>query len=241
MEYMNSKSLAWAPSTLKSEEARLSAVVDVLDGSPDHLWRHMEEKKMKPYARLTTWIRVSSFYDFLMSKGYVRTNPYKTFKQENARLFKNTYTPKKPEMTYEEAKARIEKIEDPAIRRRALEIIGSGLRYTESSTHSNGGVYGKGSKHREVHIPEVVGPEFQGTYQTFRRALAKVGLKPHDLRKLFLSKLVEMGANEFELMEAAGWTSLAPAKAYINVNKATLKARIKKLQGGGNNGNHSSE
>ncbi len=231
-DYLDSMKLAWAPSTLQSEGARLSAVEHVLDGDPDHLWQHMEKNEMKPYARLTTWIRVSHYWDHLIQKNLQPNNPYRAFKAKNARLFRHTYTPKKPEMTYEDAKARIHQIKDPSIRRRAFEIIGSGTRWTESCTHSNGSVRGKGSKDRPVYVPEVSGPAFVGTYQTFRRALASVGLKPHDLRKLFLTKLVEMGANEFELMEAAGWTSLAPAKSYINVNRDALKARIKKLQGG---------
>jgi integrase len=229
-EYLKSKQLAWAPTTLKSEGARLSAVEHVLDGDPTRLWELMEERKMKPYARLTTWIRVMNYWDFLVDSGKTSSNPYRSFRRRNARLFKHTYTPCKPTLSYEEAKARIESIEDPTIRRRALEMIGSGARWAESETHKDGTVVGKGGKSRQLYVPQVDGPEFIGTYQTFRRGLAKVGLKPHDLRKLFLTKLVELGANEFELMEAAGWSSMAPARSYINVNRDNLAARIKKIQ-----------
>lgn len=231
-DYLQSKQLAWAPSTQKSEEARLSAVIDDLNGDAEALWKLLVSRDMAPYARLTTWIRVTNFWGYLNAQGHVRGNPYQVFKEMNARLFKHTYQPKKPEISYEEAEARIKEIEDESIRRRALEILGSGMRWTESGTHSHGGVSGKGSKNREVYVPEVGGPEYHGTYQTFRRALGKVGLKPHDLRKLFLTKLVELGANEFELMEAAGWESISPARSYINVNKAALKARVRKLQKG---------
>lgn len=230
-EYIESKEMAWAPTTLKSEGARLSAVAEALDGDPGHLWKHMLNTNMAPYSRVTTWVRVVHFWSYLQSKGVVKSNPYKVFKDENARLFKNAYKHSKPEMTYEEAIKRIESLEDPAIKRRALEIIGSGARWSESESHSGNSVVGKGSKERAIYVPKINGPDFIATYQTFRRSLATVGLKPHDLRKLFLSRLVEMGANEFELMEAAGWATLGPAKAYINVNKESLKAKVKKLQG----------
>lgn len=225
-KYIESKKLAWAPSTLRSEEARLSAVAAVLNGDPGQLWQHLEDKGIKPYARVSTWIRVVSFWDFL---GHT-TNPYKEFKEKNARLFKHTYVPKKPEMTYEEARKLVDSIQDQSIRRRALEILGSGARWFESASHSGGNVSGKGSKNRALYVPSVEGPAFRGSYQTFRRALESLGLKPHDLRKLFLTKLVELGANEFELMEAAGWSSMTPARSYINVNKDRLQAKIRMMQ-----------
>ena len=231
--YLESKKLAWAPSTLKSEKARLTALADVLNGDPQALWDHMEVVGMGRYTRQTTWVRVIGFWQHLNDRGLRQGNPYRAFRTTNARLFKNVYNPRLPEITYEEAKKRIETISEPSCRRRALEILGSGTRWQESETHSGGVVSGKGGKQREVYVPKVEGPKFEASYRTFLRCLAEVGLTPHMLRKIFLSKMAEDGASEFELMEVAGWNSIGPARAYIKVHRDKVRKRVEKIQKGG--------
>lgn len=226
-EYMDSKQYAWAPSTLRSELYRLQSVSDKLDGNPVKLWKGIQYQK--PYSRLTTWTRVTEYWQWLMDEGKISygKNPYKEWRTKNARVFKNVYLKKTPEITYQEAKERIGTITDPRVREKALRLLEGGLRFSESDTLRDGTVNGKGSKRRRAFCTE-------GTidcgYGVVYRALRKIGIRPHDLRKLFLSRLVEMGANEFELCEVAGWSNLNTASSYIKTNPSRIKKLVEMVQ-----------
>jgi len=229
--YIASKQYAWAPTTIKSEAHRLAAIADKLNGRPETLWLALQDRA--PYTRLTIWTRVSDFYDWMIEENLKEgPNEYKKWRKKNAKVFKNVYRKTKPEISYNEALRLIHTLENAGVRKRALEIIGSGVRYNEYRTHNNGIVCGKGSKFRAVYKPEIIGKDYEGSYQAFRRALAKVGLKPHDLRKLFLTRLVELGANEFELCEVAGWASISTASSYIKVNSDRTRRLVEQIHGG---------
>lgn len=234
-KYLESKRLAWSASTLRSEAARLNAWAPVLDGNPSALWAEMERRGTKAYSRVTTWTRVVQVIDWLIGAGALSApagNAYKAWREENARLFKNAYVRRQPDVTFEEAEKRLNSL--PAdVARRGLEILYSGMRYAESCTHKDGRVIGKGGKAREVYVPAVKGPEYERAYTTFVRHLRGVGLKPHDLRKLALTRLVELGANEFELCHIAGWSSLAPALSYIKVKARRKQELMMKLRRAG--------
>jgi hypothetical protein len=235
-QYLESKRLAWSPSTQRSEAARLNAWATHLDGNPSTLWAEMERREMGRYSRVTTWTRIVQLVDWLRAPSRplsaCTVNPYKAWRAENARLFKNAYVRRKPEVTFEEAE-RLLKTLPADVQRRGLEILGSGMRYTEAASHEDGHVVGKGGLVREVFVPRVDGPEYRRAYTTFVRHLRSVGLKPHDLRKLALTRLVELGANEFELCEIAGWTSLAPARSYIKVKRQRVEGLMKGLRKAG--------
>jgi hypothetical protein len=225
-KYIESKKFAWSPTTIRSETYRLQGVADFLDGNPETLWRAIQT--MKPYARLTLWTRVTNYWQFLLDGDYVKgKNLYAKWKQENARLFKNSYVRQKPEITIEEAKRRIEQIPNQAYRERARSIVRSGLRFTESNHITGGTVRGKGGKTRKVFV-ESDGQNIK--YDGFHKALSKVGLKSHDLRKLFLSRLVDLGINEFELCEIAGWSNINTASSYIKVNASRLDDLVQKAR-----------
>lgn len=232
-EYLAARQMAWAPVTHRNTRYALLAMLPHLDG-PAALWKFLQSRK--PYARVTMWTQAMSFIQWAIDRRKMEgPNEFKIFREENARLFRNTYQPKKPEISYEEAVERINRIADGAIRRRALEIIGSGVRYSESAAiDSHGTVRGKGGKERRVYQPSVDGPNYQGSYQTFRKGLAAVGLKPHDLRKIALSRLVELGADPFDLCQVAGWSSIETAQSYIRVNSGKIEQLMHRLQNGAN-------
>jgi hypothetical protein len=231
-EYVESMGNAWAETTKRSELHRLNAVKDVLDGDPERLWNKLEY--MKPYSRLTTWTRVTQYWDWLMGerKTNETQNPYKLWRKKNARVFKNAYTRQKPEISFKEAEDRIKTIEDEDIRTLALQILHSGMRTAEVGSYKDGerDVVGKGGRRRRIYLHSSEGRVNDSVrYWQLRRALAKVGLKPHDLRKIFLSRLVELGANEFELCEVAGWSSITTASSYIKVSKNRLEELVKRI------------
>lgn len=217
--YIDDHKLSWAPTTLKSEKHRLLAIENRLNGDPMQLWEYLLGVQ-KPYTRTTTWIRIVHFWQWLLDNKYREgDNTYAQFRRKNARLFKNTYQTKKPSISFEYAVKLIKTIPNSNHRRQALSLLGSGERYSESIQSGTAGVVGKGSKYRNTFRPNNQTVSGNSSYSAFRRALGKRGLKPHDLRKLLASKLVEKGMNEADLMEVMGWSSIITAKAYLQPKK----------------------
>jgi hypothetical protein len=221
-EYLKDMELAWSPATLRSERYRLAAVADLLDGDARKLWDSIQGQK--PYSRVTTWTRVTAFYQWCLDNGRIqRSNPYAQFRAKNGRLFKNQYQRHVPDVVWADALRRIDSIPDSAVREKANELVRTGMRYTESFSLENGSVTGKGGKVRAVFLPDGSrSTSYRGSYATFWRKLARAGLKPHDLRKLYLNRAVELGANPFELMALAGWSHLNTAQSYVEANKTAL-------------------
>lgn len=220
-EYLAEHEQAWSPNTARSTKYTLLGLLELLDGDAKKLWDHME-KSQAPYTRVTSWARVVKFWDWCQEKGKLHEksagNPYSRFRQRNARSFKYTYTRRPAAFTFGDAKARCERITDPSVRKKALELLQTGMRWTESTTLKNGVVVGKGGKVREIlSMPHIEGPKYEGSYSTFVRHLKNVGLKPHDLRKVFADNLVKKaGFHEFDLCETMGWESLETARSYVS-------------------------
>lgn len=226
-KYIQSKSSIWAPTTIKSEKHRLKAIESALDGNPETLWKALQLHGR--YTRLTTWIRVIDYWNQTHHTTN-STNPYHAYKQSNPTKFRRVYERRIPIITFEQAREQIGTIDDLEVRRQGLSLLYSGQRYSESiQVSTNGNVVGKGNKQRPDFRPETSEGRYGKSYQTFRRRLSKLGLKPHDLRKICLSKLVELGANEFELMEIAGWSSIKVASSYIRTNRTKLNQLMGRL------------
>lgn len=230
--YIEDHRLAWSPTTLRSERYRLQGIQEILDGDPHRLWQTLESRQ-RPYSRVTTWTRVVSFWDWLVREGH-RTgpNPYQIFREKNARLFRYVYQTKTPTVSFSEAVERVGKLTGRA-RGLGLQMLGTGERFHESQqrTDERGRVVGKGSKPRHTYRPEAPGEDRDVSYSSFRRALQAAGLVPHDLRKLFASRLVELGAREVDLLKAMGWSSMETAKRYLQPRSdAQLKSMFKEVQ-----------
>lgn len=220
--YIESKKRSWSESTSKSERYRLSALAPYLTGEPSVLWDHIHST-LAPYSRVTAYIRATAFWQWCLTGGYLEKdsneNRYQTFRQENKKLFKNSYERKKAPCSFEEAKKRLGKIEDAAVRLKATSLLMHGLRYSELGTVEDGSLYGKGDKRRRLYgldVPaELLVEVKKVSYSTLNKALSDVGLKPHDLRKIFATRLVERGINHFDLCEVMGWSSIQTATCYI--------------------------
>lgn len=234
-KYIEAHKLSWAESTLKSEKARLNALKDLLQPSsiqedPNALWQALKDRKMSAYTRVITWTRVSHFYYWCLSEGYLKgSNVYADFRKKNARLFKYTYKRQLPNISFSEARVKILQINNKSIREKALEFLSTGMRWNEQFSYQNGEVIGKGSKIRKIFLPKKSIGKCERSYSTFRRELQKINLKPHMLRKICLSRLVELGASPFELCEIAGWSNLNTASSYIKVSEIKLKNLMGKL------------
>jgi integrase len=229
-EYLSSKREDWASSTQTSEMHRLESVKDLLDGNPETLWNGISG--LAKYSKVTVWSRVTALWDFCVDHGYTKgPNPYRAFRTAKSARFKNAYTRKTPDMSFDEARSRLESISDPAVRAHALFILYTGARFGESCTvGSDGTVTGKGGRVRTLHVPPGLETAAKAPYHRVRRALAGLGLKPHMLRKILLTRLAALGADVFELCEIAGWSSPAPAMSYVRA--AGVKQLMNTVQGG---------
>lgn len=225
--YIERKANAWSHTTLKSERARLTQSINLLEAAnPAEAHEQLRKAGRSPYTIKTAFIRFSSFYDWLCLQGHAQSNPFSSYMKVNANLFKHAYKKERVSLTFKEAADLIAQIEDVATREKAKRLLVAGLRYAESFTEKNGEVVGKGGKVRKVFNEGVGSVAYEKSYSTLRRALAKVGLKPHTLRKLFATQMIENGAQEADLLEVLGWSSIQTAAIYLQPKRDEQLARL---------------
>lgn len=236
-QYLAYKSNVWSKTTLRSETYRLASVSSILNLAPMEVYTALS-KDLGRYSVLTTWIRIVSFLEWCSNQ--VEGQPGKTqeitqsakafraFRTENPRLFSGCYTRKAPKISYSEAKNRILKLRTP-FKEKALQLLETGMRFGESGTLDNSVVIGKGNKRRQIFLGEIK-DIVEVDYNLFYRELRKIGLKPHDLRKLFASQLVDNGANEFQLTQIMGWENINTAQAYIRTDHKKLESLVNKIR-----------
>lgn len=226
--YLESKALAWSPTTLKSERSRLRMLPPSLISEPAKLYTHLLEKcGRKPYTIKTTFVRLSDFSDWLLAHGHTdRPNTVRSFLQTHSRLFKHAYKAERLEVTYEEAQVKLNSIGCREVREKAQQLLAGGLRFRESSTICKGQVIGKGGKPRDVFLPAELEHPIDCSYSQLYRALKKLGLKPHGLRKLAATRWAEAGARTDEILLLGGWESMETVTKYVQPRK---KEELKKL------------
>jgi integrase len=227
--YIRDHANAWAPTTLKSERARLRAASAFF--SRGDLERPSIQYKLglcekiyaallgrKPYTIATTWSRVTNFYDWLIVQGKCPApNPFKEWRNKNRRLFKHVYKRRPAPVGFEEARRRIEAISDGTIRDKCLELLTNGLRYSETLKREGKYVTGKGGKRRRVYGLPATGEEVP--YHRIVFHLGEVGLKPHDLRKCFATEMHRRGMDQVDLCKVMGWESFETARSYLQPKK----------------------
>jgi integrase len=214
-QYIESKKLAWSPSTIRSETYRLRAVDMKLVKDATKQYEHLASK-LKPYALKTMFIRLTDFYEWMLEQGHASGhNIYRKFMKDNARLFKYAYKKEEVNVDFEDAIRRINKLQNPEVREAAIFYVKTGLRYFELAKVEDGHVVGKGGFRRAVLIPAGLRvPTLTASYSSFLQALKKVGLRPHVLRKVYANRLLRAGWTQADVMAALGWRSLQTVSSY---------------------------
>lgn len=221
--YLASKSNSCAASTLSGMGRRLKPIAASLNGDPHALWAVLEAK-YSPYTRVTLWVTVTSFWDWMIEEGHTDgPNRYTEFRKRNRNFFKNTYARRAVEFTYEEVREKVLGIDDDATREKALQLLTGGLRYTESKTLTpDGYLMGKGASPRKAYVAPV---DYRQSYSTFLREMKKVGITPHVLRKVTATKLGRV-MDDITLMEVFGWKSIETSKFYRQPMKEAETRKI---------------
>jgi len=225
-KYLNDHKNAWQESSQRSERARLNGVSSILSQSEDPQFVYDSVKdQLAPYAIQTLFTRLNHFYTWLLEEG-LRTGPniFSRWRRKNARLFKGVYRREKLNVSFEDAEKRIANIDTQDIRDAALTLLRTGMRLCELENVSGGKVIGKGEKERKIYSPA---RKTTATRGQIYRALKKIGLKPHTLRKLFATRVARAGARPEDLCEIMGWSSIKTAYYYLQPKKEEeLKALV---------------
>lgn len=227
-KYIEAKKIGWSQASINSESIRLNKVMHVIDGDATKLWTELDARYSR-HTRVTVFNRVSCFFDWAIKKQHLAgPNPYAAFREENPRCFQNFYVRKPADMTFLDTKQRIEQIPDMIPRRKCMQLLTTGMRWTESGTLTpDGFVTGKGNKIRQVYPMVGYAEVIDADYRCVLRWLKKVGIKgPHMLRKIFLTECVRRKMDPFDLQDTAGWASLNTAQSYIAANKENIRATI---------------
>lgn len=224
--YLDSKKNSWSPATLKSEEARLHTISPLMT-SPEALYTALSAA-YAPYSVVTYWTRAVALYDFYLRSCdlEIRSNPFADYRKDNARLFKNKYQPRHVEVTFEQAKNFIETIKDPDTYEACARALFGGLRIHEVHAIQGSLVTGKGGKSRNYFGPAVSRMLPRTIGDKVRKALAPINLTPHDLRRLFATKIVQEGMKEADLLKVMGWNSILTAKSYLQPKANSELANI---------------
>lgn len=222
-KYIKSKEGSWSPTTLRTEAYRLRGLKKEHLIDPETLWNYLKkERGLKPYALKTSYIRASELAEYAMRTGFLPkgANLLKEYMRDHALKFRAAYEHRPVGISFSEAAERINSL--PAgIREKAVQLLATGMRISESmSLSEEGTVVGKGGRVRVIPLAsEYAAKEFDKSETTLRRALKKIGLTPHQLRKLCATELVKHGASEADLMQIMGWRTSQMAAVYVQAER----------------------
>lgn len=216
-KYLDSHSLSWSETTLRAERYRLVSIAAHLESGmgPAALYTLLRERLSESTLK-TTFIRIASLYDF----AAISPNPYREFIKNSPRLFRYAIMARPAPCGLKGAREAIEQMRDPECKRHAQSLLNSGLRWSESVTAdlNKKTVVGKGAKPRRV-FGDISGFSSGISYKRFWNELRKVGLRPHDLRKILATELANGGADHIDLMKIFGWSNIQTASFYLQPKK----------------------
>lgn len=219
--FLEARKTKWSASTLRTIPFRLKGVTMAHLQSPQKLYDYLsKERGLSRYTLNTTYINIADFAEFLVDEGELEVSRLKKWKADNANLFKHAYTKKRVDISFAEALEKINQIDVADIRAKCLQLLATGMRYTESETLEDGQVVGKGGYVRTVpNANQFKADDFTKTYGAVYKQLKKVGLTPHMLRKICATEHAKDGASEADLMNIFGWRNSTMAHMYVQARR----------------------
>lgn len=203
----------WDAKTLNYRKSMLKKLSDNLGRSSVSSLFFYIDNNLAPYSRVTYLSMAIDYYNWLLETGRKQgENEIAKMKKRKASKYKNAYERKITGIRYEEAEHRVNQIEDKEVRDVCLILLSSGLRLSEVFQVSGGIVHGKFNVKRAFVGEEFKAPEVHPN--TIRNHLRKVGLKPHDLRKAFATKIIDAGLELTDTASVMGWKSYKTAALY---------------------------
>lgn len=233
--YLESKSPTWTEATYKSEKSRLITLRHLLNMEPIEALKVLRAQGKKPYTIKTAFIRFSNFMEWAIQEGIIEgRNEFKYFLTSNKQVFRNAYNSKELSTDYGAALKAIEgRIPQKSCRDAALFLLKTGLRISELyklKVGEDGNIYviGKGGKRRRVFATTL--PTELPSKSAIGSALSKIGLKPHDLRKLYATELLRNNIDLPTLCKVMGWSNIQTAMKYLQADSGDqLQARLEEI------------
>ena len=211
--YINAHELAWAPTTLRSERARLNSVASLIASGPRVLY-DAKVNELGPYTMRTLFIRLADLEDWA-NRGW----GYKQFAEENSRLFKHAYKKERVNVSKDLITTSISSIEDNYLRSLADGLFRNGMRISELGSYNKdtGLVMGKGGRTRRLLAVDALPDTYPSArhISQLRAELKARGLKPHTLRKGAATLLARADMPIQDLMQVMGWSSMQTAASYL--------------------------
>lgn len=235
-EYLSYHDSVWNDKTYASESSKLKTIIRAMRKSGLNgvaFYEALKEEGYKPYTIKSLSQRAGAVYAFAQTKGIVSNfnNPFKDLLIRHPHLFRNAYKPERLKLDFDEARKRIETIPNETIKLFCLALLTSGLRIHEAYlvNTETASVVGKGGKERFTSFLFPAHLTMPSEYQV-RTALAKIGLKPHSLRKLLATKLSRSDLRHADIMTIMGWSSIETAQKYFQpLNEEELKRKMKEI------------
>lgn len=233
-EYLEIKKNAWTKQTLITVKSVLERYGNSVQRkqSAEALVKLFELNGIKRYTQQTYMMYLRGFWRYMHDEEA----PYAEFLKANKQLFKNAYGRKTVNCTFEKAQKTLHDLPPSLEREACLRMLLSAQRASEAGLYrgesnkqeniNEDTIVGKGGRVRANLSP--IGTDPVSYFRVYTYLREHLGISPHDLRKLALTRAGDNGASAADLCEIAGWTSIETAYYYLQPkDKERLKGMMK--------------
>lgn len=234
ISYMDYNDARWDSKTYKVEASKLKTILAAVRQSGlsgMEFYKELVSMGYKPYTIKALFQTAALLFAHAQKEKITSniTNPFEDFLTKNNHIFRHAYKVERLKFDFDEARRRINTLEDANIREFCLAILHSGLRISEAYkvNHDTQSVIGKGGKQRFVMF-DYKGDQPPPGQARVRTALASIELKPHSLRKLLATKLSrDSSLTHIDIMTIMGWSSIETAQKYMQpLAEQELKQKV---------------
>lgn len=229
LQYLESKEGGlWSETTMRSESSRLRKLEPMLSRAnfdPATLLKLLRAEGYKEYTIKKSFVRLDNMFAWALKRNLVDRNVFGEWLEDNSYVFKNAYKKKQLSgVTYESALRGIENLDVSKDVRDALTfLLKTGLRLHELGKVEREGeslvVVGKGGKKRRIFYKGELTPFLtQVSSHRLRSALAVLDLTPHDLRRLYATRLLKKQIPIHDVAKATGHSSIETLLKYLQTS-----------------------
>lgn len=214
-KYIESQENAWTSTSFKTELSRLRAHSTLVTGQPSDLHEGLKRKGLSGSTIKTVFVRVADYWGWL-NRLRNEDNPYHLYMEKHARVFKRVFVKQVVNMSFDEALSKLEQATMAPERKAYLvSLLNTGARVSElENVGADQHITGKGGKSRFV--PDAKQQSMPCSHVTLWRELKRhVGLTPHDLRRLFATKMKQAGMDIKDIASLLGHSNIQTTFKYL--------------------------